>query len=206
MLVQSMELDTNIISLSSLLGVRGYQEVLQSINQTSGGSYYGSESDPYREGFQNFITNVVEPVRQAGMAIYNTARELIIRDEIRCINSVAELKKGIPPKMQLPIVYYEPIRTMLDDGDIDGFGIDPSKLAKDDPYKELCEAGTVSFTAEELPDDGSYVQEVVWDSTWPDLTPEEAMNLQMTREFIDTFLKDEVTKYLDPTNYPHLHG
>ena len=55
MLVQTMQLDTNLVNLSSLLGVRGHQEVLQHINQNAGGSYYGSESDPFRQGFQTFM-------------------------------------------------------------------------------------------------------------------------------------------------------
>ena len=45
-----------------------------------------------------------------------------------------------------------------------------------------------------------------WNSDDIDLTPEEIMNITLTREFIDKFLKDETTKYLDPTNYPELHG
>jgi hypothetical protein len=46
----------------------------------------------------------------------------------------------------------------------------------------------------------------MWNSDDIDLTPEEIMNITLTREFIDKFLKDETTKYLDPTNYPELHG
>lgn len=206
MLVQTIPLNTNLVSLSSLLGVRGQQEVLQSINQNAGGSYYGSESDPFRQGFQVFMQRVVDPIRQAGITIRNTVRNFIVNDEIRRIDNVAELSKGIPPKMQLPILYYEPVRRMLDDGAIDGFGIDPNKLVKDDPYKSMCESGVVEYTSEDLNDKGEYEVEFRWDSNDPDLSPEEIMDITLTRKFIDKFLKDETTKYLDITNYPELHG
>lgn len=206
MLVQTMQLDTNLVNLSSLLGVRGHQEVLQHINQNAGGSYYGSESDPFRQGFQTFMNQVVEPIRQASVKISNVINNFVIKDEIKCIDNVKILAKGIPPKMQLPIIYYEPVRTMLDDGAIDGFGIDPSKLAKDDPYADMCKSGVVDITTDTVNDKGEYEVEFIWNSDDPDLTPEEIMNITLTREFIDKFLKDETTKYLDPTNYPELHG
>lgn len=206
MLVQTIQLDTNLVNVSSLLGVRGYQEVLQNINQNAGGSYYGSESDPFRQGFQTFMTKVVEPIRNAGNMIYNAVSNFIVRDEIRPITNVNELAKGIPPKMQLPIIYYEPVRQMLDDGAIDGFGIDPSRLVKDDPYKDICESGVCDVNIDTIDDNGNYTVEFIHNSWDPDLTPDEAMALTLTREFIDKFLDDEVTKYLDPTNYPALHG
>ena len=206
MLIQSMQLDTNLVNLSSLLGTRGHQEVLQSINQNAGGSYYGSETDPFRQGYQVFMTNVVEPIRQAGTKLFNTVNNFIIDDKIRCIDSVAELKRGIPPKMQLPIIYYEPVRAMLDDGAIDGFGIDPSRLAKDDPYADMCKSGVVDINPDTVNAKGEYEVEFIWNGDDPDLTPEEIMDLTLTREFIDKFLKDETTKYLDVTNYPELHG
>ena len=206
MLVQSMQLDTNLVNLSSLLGTRGHQEVLQSINQNAGGSYYGSEADPFRQGYQIFMTNVVEPIRQAGTKLFNTVNNFIIDDRIRCIDSIADLERGIPPKMQLPIVYYEPIRAMLDDGAIDGFGIDPSRLVKDDPYADMCKSGVAEINTDTVNAKGEYEVEFIWNSDDPDLTPEEIMNLTLTREFIDKFLKDETTKYLDVTNYPELHG
>lgn len=207
MLVQTIQLDTNLVSLSSLLGNnRGYQEVLQSINQNSGGSYYGSESDPFRQGFQTFMQCVVEPIRQAGITIRNSVTHFMVNDEIRRIDNVAELAKGIPPKMWLPILYYEPVRRMLDDGAIDGFGVDPNKLVKDDPYKNLCESGSAEYSSDDLNDKGEYEVKFKWSSDDPDLSPEEIMDIKQTRKFIDAFLKDEVTKYLDITNYPELHG
>lgn len=206
MLVQTIQLDTNLVNLSSLLGVRGHQEVLQNINQNAGGSYYGSQSDPFRQGFQNFMTRVVEPIRNAGNMIYNAVNNFIIKDEIRPITNVKQLSRGIPPKMQLPIIYYEPVRQMLDDGAIDGFGIDPSRLVKEDPYKDMCESGIYDVNIDTIDNNGNYTVEHVRNSWDPDLTPDEVMDITLTREFISKFLEDEVTKYLDPTNYPALHG
>ena len=70
----------------------------------------------------------------------------------------------------------------------------------------MCKSGVVDITTDTVNDKGEYEVEFMWNSDDIDLTPEEIMNITLTREFIDKFLKDETTKYLDPTNYPELHG
>jgi len=206
MLVQTMPLDNNMYTLGSLLGVHGHQEVLREISQNSGGSFFGSENDPFRQGFQTFMTTVVEPIRASSNKIATVVTEMVQPDRIKPITSVKELAKGVPPSMWLPIVYYEPIRAMLDDGIIDGFGIDPDKLDKEDPYENACISGAAVIHSTTIDADGKYDIHYVWDSGDPDLTPEEMLAIRETRRFLDEFLKDERTKYLDPTDYPNLHG
>lgn len=206
MLVQTMTLDGNLFDISSLLGVRGRQEVLQEINQNTGGSYFGSADNPFRTGFQNFMRSVVEPIRNTGFAIANVVGNIFKEDKIVPIRNIEDLKKGIPPSMWLPIVYYEPVREMLDDGIISGFGIDPDKLVKDDPYDHICKSGVVEINDDTLNENGEFWLEFTENSDDPELTVEEKLAITATRRFIDEFFADEVTKYMDITDYPNLHG
>ena len=45
-----------------------------------------------------------------------------------------------------------------------------------------------------------------YDSTDPELTPEQAMCLTETRDYLRDFMEDENTKFIDPTDYPNLRG
>ena len=61
----SLSLNSNLFSLGALLGTSGSADLISSINQRCGaGSFFGSMDDPFRAGYQAFMTSVVEPIRQ----------------------------------------------------------------------------------------------------------------------------------------------
>lgn len=205
MQISELSLDSSMFNVSSLLGTNGSQDLLRSINQRSGaGSFFGSMYDPLREQFNCYMTQVVEPIRRVGEKIEGLADQIFHRDRFRAIDSIAELKKGIPPCMYPGIVYYEPIRNMLNDERIDGFGIDPSTMLPYDPYKNVCASGRAS--SDDMDENGCYTIHISMSSDDPDLSPEEIMDLKLTRDFIDVFMADDKTKHLDFTDYPSLHG
>lgn len=197
-----------MLNLGSLLGAQGHADLLRQINQNAGcGSFFGSMDDPFREGFKAFTATVIEPIRQAGLAVADTVDKLIHTDRYRPITNIDELTKGIPPCMWYGIVHHEPIRELLVDGTIDGFGINPNKLVDEDPYANICKSGDSGWlTTKDLGDKGEYSVEYIYDSTEPELTPEEAMCLSETRDYFTEFLRDPLTKFIDPTDYPNLRG
>lgn len=204
--VNSLRLNTNILSLGSLLGSSGQQDLINNINARSGGgSFFGSINDPFRTGFQTFMNTVIEPIRQSRDILAQTVNNLMLPDQFRPITSMEELKKGVPPCMQLPIVYYAPIRQMLEEERIDGFGIDPSTLEEEDPYASLISSGHVEIHSSTLDKDGNI--EIAWmqKTTDPDLSIREIDILAMTREYIDEFRRADETKHLDFTDFPSLH-
>ena len=206
MIIDALSLNTNVYSLGSILGGNSQQDLLNQINRSAGGgSFFGSMQDPIRTGYQLFMQQVVEPIRQSAMELKNIAIQLTNANVIRPIDSVEELVKGIPPCMQMPIVYYEPIRTMLNEDRIDGFGIDPKTLQVEDPYKDMVESGKYIIHTSTIKDNKV---EVTFKSntTDPDLTPEQVMDISITRDFIDRFLSDDRTRHMDFTDYPSLHG
>lgn len=206
MIIDSLSMNTNMYSLGSILGGSTNQEILNQINRRAGGcSFFGSAMDPLRTGFQTFMTKVVEPVREAKHVMSKMVNQIFMTDEFRPIDSIEELKRGIPPCMQKPILYFEPVRTLLNEDRIDGFGIDPKTLEVDDPYEDLCNNGKVTYVASELKSDVLELKYVFKHSD-PKLTVQEVIALSKTRDFIADFLNDEATKHFDPTDYPRLHG
>ena len=208
MRISELSLNSNLFDLSNLLGAGSCtQDLLQQINRRAGnGSFFGSAEDPFRTGFQTFMQQVVEPIRQAGLILQKTADQLFMKDEYREITSIQELERGIPPCMQYGIVTYQPVRAMLNEDRIDGFGIDPNSLPAEDPFKRICESGKVTIHSSTVKEDGSYEVNYDWCSADPELTPEQAMALDLTREYIDVFFQGEDTRHLDFTDYPSLHG
>ena len=202
----ALTLNTNQLSLSALLGTTSSQSLLDDVNARSGGNnFFGSVSDPFRTGFQNFMVNVVQPIREVGRRAASTAKKLFSQDVMRPIDSVEELKRGIPPCMQMPIAYYPPIRTMIEEERIDGFGIDPRHMDGEDIYQRPLNSGYAQIHSTLLKN-GEFKTVEYEDNYSPVLTMEEKEAIRITREFIDQFMSDENTSCVDFTDYPSLHA
>ncbi len=203
--VKELSLNSNVLSLGALLGSSGSTDLINSINARCGGaSFFSTAADPYRDKFANFMQQIVEPIRLVNRTIAGTVNKLFSRDEYRYIQSREDLQH-IPPCMHLGIVYYQPVREMLEQERIEGFGIDPSQLQAEDPYKDLCESGRCDIHSTLLDKDGCVDMQWVENTTDPDLSWQEVDMLAETRRYIDEFLKDEETRYYDVTAYPSLH-
>lgn len=199
--IRELQLNTNILSLGSLLGSSGQQDLINNLNaQCGGGSFFGSINDPFRTGFESFMSTVIEPIRQVQQTLAATANQLLKPDKYRPITSEKDLEGGIPPCMQLGVVYYAPIRQMLEEERIDGFGIDPKTLEDDDPFESVLSSGHVEIHSDFLGANGEY--EVHWQETTtdPSLSTDEIESLRATREYIDNYLNDEETSALDFTD------
>lgn len=208
MLFHQLSLNTNMLDLGAMLGTQGKVDLIRQINENAGGgSFFGGATDPFRERFQAFTNSIIIPIRQASQMVADTVRDIINPDHYRSITSIAELKKGIPPCMWYGIVYQNDVRDLLTKGVIDGFGIDPNTLADKDPYENLCQSGNSGWISyKDLNEKGEYIVNFMYDSTDPELTPNEALCLSDTRDYIKEFLTDQNTQFIDPTDYPNLRG
>ncbi len=205
--LQSLSLDTNLLSLGAILGTSGSSELISNINQRCGsGSFFGSMEDPFRTGYQAFMTKIVEPIRHVQQTLFSTAKSLFHKDVYRPIDSRKELEKGIPPCMQLGIVYYAPIRRMLEEESIDGFGIDIKTLREDDPFEPVLNSDYVELHSDVLRGKGDFDMFHYEYSDSPELSDEEIVALRKTREYIDRFIVDDETQCFDFTSFPDLHS
>lgn len=205
--LQSLSLDTNLLSLGAILGTSGSSELISNINQRCGsGSFFGSMEDPFRTGYQAFMTKIVEPIRHVQQTLFSTAKSLFHKDVYRPIDSKKELEKGIPPCMQLGIVYYAPIRRMLEEESIDGFGIDIKTLREDDPFEPVLNSDYVELHSDVLRGKGDFDMFHYEYSDSPELSDDEISALRKTREYIDRFIVDDETQCFDFTSFPDLHS
>lgn len=199
--IRELQLNTNILSLGALLGSTGQQDLINNINaRCGGGSFFGSMSDPFRTDFHSFMTTVIEPIRQVQMTLASTAQQLLNPDSYRPITNETELAAGIPPCMQLGIIYYAPIRQMLDEERIDGFGIDPKTLEEEDPYASVLESGYKELHSDFLGPKGEFELQWIEKSTDPIMTADEKMALRLTRQYALEFITGEDTKHRDFTD------
>lgn len=207
MILSELSLNTNILSLGGILGTTGSQQLINNINaQCGGASFFGSEQDPFRTGFHNFMTQIVQPIREAQIVMTQATQAILNPDVYRPIDSIEELEKGIPPCMQMGVIYYPPIRKMLEEERISGFGIDHKTLMKEDPYANVLKSGYVELHSTMLGPNGEYTIEFIDSTDDPELTFKDKDALRRTREYIDKFMREELTRETDFTNYPNLHG
>ena len=207
MQVSTMSLDSSILDLGALLGTGGSESLIRNINQRCGNTaFFGSASDPFREGFNTFMTQIVQPIRDMGRAIEKATNKLFDKDQIRPITCRNDLKH-IPPCMHLPIVYTPAVRKLLEEERIDGFGINPKDLEEEDPYLRSLNSGA-EIHSSTLDKNGEVMITVALGDKdedpyfIEDLT--DRFYVRTAREYIEMFLEDPETKHLDPTDYPNI--
>ena len=193
----------------ALLGTVGSRELINSINSASGASaYFGSLEDPFKTSYQSFMTNVIQPIREVTYQLREVAQELFhkTRDEVRRIDTLNELEKGIPPCMYDVYALYEPINKLALQGRVDVWGIDPTYLKeREDYWGRLISNGTAEISTEKR-DEYNFTVEWVEESTDPYWTIEMLEDIEASREYVDKFYENEKTKMYDITSYPDLKG
>lgn len=205
--VSQLSLDSNILSLGAMLGTSGSQDLINNINsRCGGGSFFSEIADPFRQGFQNFMTQIVEPIRKVETALHSTAKALFCKDVYRPITSIKDLEKGVPPCMFSSIVYHAPVRKLLEEERIDGWGIKADDLEEGDIYANVLENGHVRFDSSTLDKNGEITIHFKESTEDPEVTYEDVQAIRATREFLDEFMSDEITSAIDPTAYPNLHA
>jgi len=191
-------------TLGNLIGTMVPDEIISNINsklQNIGNNAMSVYNYISEEG-KKFISKIVNPIKQQAKMISSAILEHA--DVIKPITCEKDLE-NIPMAMHLPIVLYKPVRDLLEQGRIFGFGIDPSYLGED-YYGRLIDNGKVEDVLNNLikEDDKYYVEfNYKFKSTDPDLEIEELEFIEETRNYLDKILKE--TK-LDPTDYPNLRG
>lgn len=192
-------------SIGSILGSQGSRHFLDSINEElsagSSGVYFGSAADRYKDHYQSFVDKVVTPIIKTAKTIKNTLKHVVEKDKIISINNIETLEAGIPVTMELPIIMYEPIKNLLKEESIYGFGYEYENIKDtEDVYGRLISNGFVQLNG---PDADEYIVSE-WKSTDPVVTFEELDNIEETRMFIDTFLEEH--EGVDFTSYPDRIG
>lgn len=191
------------ISAGALLGTTGTSELVSSINSSLGGSNFLSGlSQTFHDIRNSFMENVIRPIQMGRQAISKRVNLLLNPDVIRPLIEEADFR-SVPPSMFLPIVMYPPVRSLLEQGRISGFGFDPDNLPEEDVYGRLINNGTVDDVLGAADKDGQVWFTWEWWSTDPDLSFDELGAIERTREAISQILANTL---FDPTDYPEERG
>lgn len=195
-------------SVGALLGGRGSQELLNSINRSLGtNSFFGSNDDRYGHQHQNFVTKFIEPIRKANSMITNLSDRLVNNNYFRPLTTPEELN-ACPPCMMPSLLTHEPLYKLFRQGRVTGWGYVPEALVDaKEQYTRLVETnGTIWYEtgSTNLRDNDEF-----WDETTvhygidPMLTFEDRIAIEETREFIDKILKESE---MDPCALTELRG
>lgn len=184
-------------SLSAMLGTTSNSAVLEQLNMASGGGViFGQPGDPIQERYASLRNMLTENLQITNSIIDETRRMIVEPDRLVPITS-EEAVTYIPNCMKVPFVMYAPIRTLLMDDRISGFGIDPRYLPDEDVHGRLANNGKADISAGD--------KEFVW--TWrsddPDLTDSDIEAIEATRKWVDRWLVQEMQPggtYRDPTD------
>lgn len=184
-------------TLGSLMGTSGSDAIINNINAASGSTtFFGSMYDRYATIRNKFIENIVVPIKAAEAVLYKTVDAMVNIDRIKPLITM-DAFKSITPAMHLPILMYEPVRTLFDQGRVSGFGYDPEFLPEEDVYGRLINNGTTYDALESLDDENMVTLDYTYWSDDPVLTDEELDSIEDTRRFVDRILADTV---YDPTD------
>lgn len=199
--IQSLSVGT--VSAGSLLGTSGTQALINSINDSLGSSsFFGSVHDAYRDIRNSFMENIVRPIQQATQVMQSAVNILLNPDIYRPLTNSEDLR-AIPPCMFEPILMHPPVRSLLEQGRISGFGYDPRYLPQEDVYGRLINNGCVNGVLDHIEADGGVDLYYEWRSDDPQLGFDEIEALEQTRRFIDELL---ATTNLDPTDVTEERG
>ena len=184
-------------SLGAMIGNTHSSEVLERLNMASGGGViFGQPGDPVRDRYNHLTSILMDTLSIADDVVTRTRQQIMEPEKMIPITSV-EAVQTIPQCMQLPFVMYEPIRTLLKENRIDGFGIDPRFLPEEDVHGRLISNGKVDISAGD--------KEIIWE--WrtddPKLTEDDLDAIEQTRGWIDRWLLNEMQpggSYRDPTD------
>jgi hypothetical protein len=189
------------VSPGALLGTTGSTDLVRSINDSlgCGSPLMAAARDIWQESTAYFVENVLRPIQRGREEVMQRVNVLMNPDVIRPLITNIDFT-AIPPCMYEPIIMYAPLRHLLEEGRINGFGFDPAFLPSEDVYGRLIDNGTCDHEPDE---NGKKWMTWTWRSTDPKVSEAELDYIEMTRMSITRLL--ETTKF-DPTDMPEHRG
>lgn len=191
----------DIPSPGALLGTTGSRRLIETINDSLGtAAFFGSMNDRYAAVTNAFIEKVVKPIQEIGQTISHVSRTLINPDEYRHLETLDDFRYT-PPCMQMPILTYAPVRKLLEQGRISGYGFDPDDLPTEDVFGRLCSNGTIEDMSAAYSEAGNGIPDFMYDfyDDDPELSFDELRYIEETRKTIDHILEATLWDPTDPT-------
>lgn len=180
-------------TLGAITGCLGSNAILDQINKKWGnptGVIFGQPGDPYADRYQA-LNQLMGNVRSVESAVQKVVE--IINDPLKLRPIVCEEDlRFTSVSMQLPILMYQPVRSLFEDDRISGWGYEKENLPQEDFYGRLIHNGEAkmlpSYPGEVLPED------IVWEYNGmdPDLDWDDLDAIEVTRGYVDSWLLSQL--------------
>ena len=162
----------------------------------------GAFGDRYK-AFTELVTNRERAVVEA---VARTVQAVTCPDKFIVIDS-QEALEHVPQCMQIPILSYAPVRKLFEEGRIKGWdGITWEDLPEEDVYQRMMEYGRFHSDDEAWMKDRESGVKFGFRTGDPDLTRDELNKIESSREFIDSWLEEQLGPggdHLDMTDLPN---
>lgn len=198
------------IPLSVFTGSTGMQDVIEHMNakwHTQGSGVIFGEG-VFGERYRAF-TDLVSNRQSAAIAmVEKTIQSVACPDMFQVIDS-REALEHVPPCMYIPLLTHAPLRKLLEEGRIGGWGVKPEELPEEDVAGRLMNNGRFDTMNKEWMNDPEAGVSYVFKSGDPDYTIEQLNMIETSRWFIDEFLEQSLGPNgdnVDPTDIPNEIG
>ena len=174
------------ITLGSILGTRVSRSTYDDIERDGHSTFFGGRFDELERDFED---RFVRPMDAAAITLERVVNRLVNPDRWRALTTIDDFR-SIPPSMELMLVTYGPMRELLREGRIDGFGYDPDTLPDEDLYGRLVDNYRCENVLEAMDDEGRYTVTGHHRSTDPELSADDRRATWLTRRAIDRLMSE----------------
>lgn len=181
---------------SVLLGSTGNSTVISMLqNSYANSSFFGSALDKFSDTSNYFINTFVAPAIALSRQMVDVVGSALTPDAYVTMTKIEDFEH-VSPSMHMPILMYEPVRKLFEQGRVQGFGYSINDLPYEDVYGRVANNGYIENVATAMDDKG--VVTFTWDmyADDPDLDPDDCDAILDTRRTIDKILAETL---LDPT-------
>lgn len=197
------------VPLSVFTGGTGMKDVLDHMNATwrNGANVIFGEG-VFGDRYRAFKELVSDRQRDMIQAVEKTIQAVRCPDKIIAIESQDDLAH-VPASMYIPILTYAPVRKLFEDGMIRGWGVGYAELPDEDVVGRMINDGRFRSDDEEWMKDPEAGVKFTFKTGDPDYTREELNKIETSREFIDTWLEEQLGPggdHLDMTDLPNPMG
>jgi len=194
-------------SIGTLFGEMGGSELASRLSTQSGvgGVIFGHAGDPMANRYNKFRNTVTNVIVGTTKKILNTFDVIMRRDKPVLLSCEEDLTK-IPMCMRTGLLTYAPIRKLLDESQIHGFGIKPEWLPEEDVVGRLINNGRVEEYYDWEKKQWRFPDHMEW--TWkdddPDFDDDQLTIFEASRNYMEQFILRQMSEdgeNLDPTDF-----
>lgn len=196
------------IPMGAFLGQCGSQAVLDDLNASwrNSGSGVIFSQDTFSQKFQAFSSMIGQQIADIKNTVLRSVEAVCCPNKFQEITCQDDLHH-VPACMFIPILTAPDVRPLFEAGRLDGWGVTAEQLPEEDVYGRLIKNGRFCTGDDDYDRNG--LISWTYESGDPDLTREELDKIETSREWISTFLEEQMGEggdEMDITDIPNRMG